>query len=71
MITIVVSNNIDSIKNKQNSYLFLYMKVKRIDKGINPSYASQIYFSRDYLLKGFNIGGRWYDSIDGDQSQHL
>ena len=33
------------------------MKVKHIDKGINPSSASQIYFSGDYLLKGFKIGG--------------
>ena len=32
------------------------MKVKHIDKGINPSYASKIYFSSDYLLKGFKIG---------------
>lgn len=32
------------------------MKVKHIDKGINPSSASQIYFTGDYLLKGFKIG---------------
>ena len=32
------------------------MKVKHIDKGINPSSASQIYFSGVYLLKGFKIG---------------
>ena len=32
------------------------MKVKHIDKGINPSFASQIYFSGDHLLKGFKIG---------------
>ncbi|WKA09539.1 hypothetical protein VitviT2T_027174 [Vitis vinifera] len=30
--------------------------VKHIDKGINPSSASQIYFSGVYLLKGFKIG---------------
>ncbi|KAL4556022.1 hypothetical protein LXL04_038657 [Taraxacum kok-saghyz] len=30
--------------------------VRHIDKGINPSSANQIYFSGDYLAKGFKIG---------------
>lgn len=32
------------------------MKVKHIEKGINPPSASKIYFSGDYLPKGFKIG---------------
>ena len=52
MITILVSNNSDS----RTQYFFWCMKVKHIDKGINPSSASQIYFSGVYLLKGFKIG---------------
>ena len=32
------------------------MKVKHIDKGINPSSVNQIYFSGEYLGKGFKIG---------------
>lgn len=32
------------------------MQVKNIDKGINPSSVKEIYFSGDYLLKGFRIG---------------
>lgn len=32
------------------------MKVKNIKKGINPSSVNEIYFSGDYLLKGFRIG---------------
>ncbi|KAI6687698.1 hypothetical protein NL676_024526 [Syzygium grande] len=30
--------------------------VKNIEKGINPSSVKEIYFSGDYLLKGFRIG---------------
>ncbi|GFY96497.1 sulfate transporter 1;3 [Actinidia rufa] len=30
--------------------------LKRIEKGINPSSVNQIYFTGDYLLKGFRIG---------------
>ncbi|XP_038717335.1 sulfate transporter 1.3-like [Tripterygium wilfordii] len=30
--------------------------VKHIEKGLNPSSVDQIYFSGDYLLKGFRIG---------------
>ena len=32
------------------------MKVRHIEKGINPSSLSKIYFSGEYLLKGFKIG---------------
>jgi len=30
--------------------------VKHLDKGLNPSSLRLIYFSGDYLLKGFRIG---------------
>lgn len=32
------------------------MKVKHIEKGINPSSVKEIYFSGDYLGKGVRIG---------------
>lgn len=32
------------------------MKVKHLDKGINPSSVHQIYFSGDNLAKGIRIG---------------
>ena len=32
------------------------MKVRHIQKGINPSSVGEIYFSGDYLGKGFRIG---------------
>lgn len=32
------------------------LKVKHIEKGINPSSVKQIYFTGDNLLKGFRIG---------------
>ncbi|KAL4556023.1 hypothetical protein LXL04_038658 [Taraxacum kok-saghyz] len=44
--------------------------VRHIDKGINPSSANQIYFSGDYLAKGFNIGvisGLIALTIDGNK----
>ncbi|KAH9690846.1 Sulfate transporter 1.3 [Citrus sinensis] len=36
--------------------LFAKFIVKNIKKGINPSSVNEIYFSGDYLLKGFRIG---------------
>lgn len=33
-----------------------YMKVRHIEKGINPSSVSKIYFSGENLAKGFRIG---------------
>lgn len=35
---------------------FFYVKVRHIEKGINPSSVDQIYFSGEYLGKGFKIG---------------
>lgn len=32
------------------------MQVRYIEKGINPPSVNQIYFSGEYLLKGFRIG---------------
>lgn len=32
------------------------MKVRHIEKGINPSSIHQIFFTGDYLAKGFKIG---------------
>ena len=32
------------------------MKVNHIKKGVNPSSVNQIYFTGDYLVKGFRIG---------------
>lgn len=32
------------------------MKVRHIEKGINPSSINQIFFTGDYLAKGFKIG---------------
>lgn len=32
------------------------MKVNHIEKGVNPSSVKQIYFSGEYLGKGFKIG---------------
>lgn len=31
-------------------------KVNHIEKGINPSSVNKLYFSGDYLAKGFRIG---------------
>lgn len=36
-----------------NSFL---LKVRHITKGVNPSSIDQIYFTGDYLVKGFKIG---------------
>lgn len=36
--------------------IFRFLKVKHIEKGINPPSVNQIYFSGKYLLKGFRIG---------------
>lgn len=32
------------------------MKVRKIEKGINPSSVDKIFFTGDYLVKGFRIG---------------
>lgn len=34
----------------------VFSQVRHIDKGINPPSADQIYFSGEYLTKGFRIG---------------
>ena len=35
---------------------YMILKVRHIDKGINPSSVNQIYFNGDFLLKGVRIG---------------
>lgn len=34
----------------------MYVKVRHIEKGINPSSVHDTYFTGDYLGKGFRIG---------------
>ena len=43
------------IKLRHTNISFL-LKVRRIKKGVNPSSIDQIFFTGDYLVKGFKIG---------------
>lgn len=36
--------------------VYLCMKVRHIEKGINPPSVNEIFFTGDYLAKGFKIG---------------
>lgn len=36
--------------------VFLLCQVSYVSKGINPSYVHEIYWTGDFVLKGFRIG---------------
>lgn len=41
---------------RTKAFVHWYVKVNYIEKGVNPSSVKQIYFSGEYLGKGFKIG---------------
>lgn len=44
------------ICHRIKAFVHWFVKVNHIEKGINPSSVKEIYFSGDYLGKGFKIG---------------